>query len=70
MLIGAKRRVAITGLIQVAASLAIAQFALSYVREYYLRLVLLTAAIVNSVMGVCFLAEALRRGRPGDTAAE
>ncbi len=64
---GATRRLVITALIQISASIAIAQFSLSYVREYYLRLVLFTAAIVNSVVGVYFFAQALRRGPLGTT---
>ncbi len=55
------RRLLITGLIQLAAFLALLYYAVVFVTAYYLRLALVTAALVDAATSVWYLLSALSK---------
>ena len=62
---GQVRRLVLTGLFQLAAFILLVVYALLFVRSYYLRLTLFTAAIVDAFASVYFLLAISREGASG-----
>ncbi len=62
------RRLLITGLVQLAAFLALLYYAVVFVTAYYLRLALVTAALVDAATSVWYLLSALSKG--GEASSE
>ncbi len=57
-----RRRLLITGLVQLTAFLALLYYGVVFVTGYYLRLALVTAALVDAATSVWYLLSALSKG--------